>query len=102
MLHHIQCHITPEFTEDGLVLNISSPHEIIRLAFAKTDEGAEEISAWSQAPGITPQDLIIDESWDNSNYPDPQDDDDSDSDAIDIDDGGMGFGAIFLLLLAFI
>jgi len=92
--------INTQFTEDGLMLNISAPNEIVRLAFAKTDAGATDISSWSQAPGMVPRDLIIDSNW--AYLDDTAAQLAEEEDFVQGDDGGIGFGALFLLLLAFI
>ena len=89
--------INPQFTESGLVVNIFAPNEIVRLAFAKTDAGAQEIASWSQALGLVPLPLIVDQSWDAGDLADADDED-----PIEFDDMGMGFGALLLILLAFL
>jgi len=39
--------VTPELSNGALEFALSSPHEVIRLSFAKTAAGAHEISQWS-------------------------------------------------------
>ncbi len=105
--------------DGGLGLRIDTPHEIVRLAFSKSAQGAEEISLWSEAPRIDlsvfaqqtlpPDDLPVGDDPSGSDAPpqakaDDQDDDDDD----DADDGGNGLlsgeliaGLGVLLLLFF-
>ena len=35
-------------TTDGVSLHLDAPHEVARLAFAKTEAGAQEIAGWSE------------------------------------------------------
>lgn len=42
----VRTHVTVTATEDGVVVPIARPHEIVRLAFAKTDAGLAEIEGW--------------------------------------------------------
>jgi hypothetical protein len=104
--------------DGGLGLRLDTPHEIVRLAFAKTAQGAEEISLWSDAPRIDlsvfaqqappPDDLpVADGPSDSDAVPqtnaDEQDDDDDED-----DDGGSsslfggelvaGLGILLLLM----
>lgn len=39
--------VTPVFDGETLAVSLTSPHEVIRLSFAKTAAGAHEIAGWS-------------------------------------------------------
>ena len=39
-------------TEDGVSVTLNAPHEVVRLAFAKTPAGAAEIAGWSEGPAL--------------------------------------------------
>lgn len=42
--------LVPEFDGTTLKIGVSAPHEVIRLCFAKTPVGAQEIAGWSDGP----------------------------------------------------
>lgn len=42
--------LEPEFDGSTLKIGVSAPNEVIRLCFAKTLAGAQEIAGWSDAP----------------------------------------------------
>ncbi|MDA9865331.1 hypothetical protein N9C96_01505 [bacterium] len=48
--------VTPDTSAGALTFSLSSPHEVIRLAFAKTAAGAHEIAGWAegQATDLAP------------------------------------------------
>lgn len=44
--------LTPSFDGSDLTVDVSAPNEVIRLSFAKTAAGAEEIAGYSGGPGM--------------------------------------------------
>ncbi len=88
--------ITPKLTEDGLVVSISEPYEVVRLAFAKTAAGAEEIASWSLAPEIQPLEFDIPVVQVDT-FPDTEEEPDE-----VFDDGSFDLSWVLLLLLLFI
>ena len=88
--------ITPKLTEDGLVVSISEPYEVVRLAFAKTAVGAEEIASWSLAPEIQPLEFDIPVVQVDT-FPDTEEEPDD-----VFDDGSFDMSWVLLLLLLFI
>lgn len=44
--------VTPTVDGDSVTVALDDPHEVIRLSFAKTAAGAEEIAAFSQGEGV--------------------------------------------------
>ena len=44
--------VSPVLENDALVFSLDSAHEVIRLSFAKTAAGAEEIAGWSEGTAI--------------------------------------------------
>ncbi|MGR3343171.1 MAG: hypothetical protein ACU0DI_08115 [Paracoccaceae bacterium] len=87
--------ISPKLTEDGLVVSISEPHEVVRLAFAKTAAGAEEIASWSLAPEIQLLDFDIGVVPVDT-FPDPEEEPDE-----VFDDGSFDMTWALLLFLLF-
>jgi hypothetical protein len=80
-------------TADGVQLTLDAPYQILRLAFAKTDAGAEEIAGWSDS-GLL--DLTLPPPLP---LPDDDTDDGPDDDGEEADDGGIGIGIGLALLL---
>lgn len=98
---------------DGLTLQFGTAHEVIRLAFAKTDAGMQDIAGFSDGPVLAlaaPDDAAPDDADgpdDLPMLPPEEDDDPSDVDpamaapaAWSGGDGGDGGDAISALLLA--
>lgn len=44
--------VTPTVSGDTVTVALDDPHEVIRLSFAKTTQGAEEIAAYSHGDGV--------------------------------------------------
>ena len=88
--------VTPTLTADGLGLALKSPHEIVRLAFAKTAAGEAEIAGWSDAPALDLDPLPLPEVDATAEI--PPDPDDSDPDMAEAvaaaAGGGGGMGAV--------
>ncbi len=84
----------PDDTSRGLQFEMDA-HDVVRLAFAKTEDGADDIEDWALGLGIPLVDMPPDEE------PDP-DDEEAQDDAFDEeggDDGGAGSGIASALLL---
>lgn len=89
--------VSAAFVNDGISLSLDTPFEIVRLAFAKTDAGRDEIASWTSA---RPLDLLLPPPIPPDPLPEDPDEADDDPDAL-ADDGsdGMGFAlALFALL----
>ena len=84
---------------DAVTVTLDEPFEIIRLAFAKTDAGAEEIASWSDGTEldleipIMPPPIPVDDGMDEEG------DDALDEFAMVAEAASMSGGGIFLLLL---
>ncbi|MEL6643200.1 MAG: hypothetical protein AAFQ79_04635 [Pseudomonadota bacterium] len=93
--------LKPQVTGDGIVLSLEDPHDIIRLAFAKTARGEREIAKWSDAKAVDLDPLPIAQVDDTATAPDPIDSDTEISEAVSetAGMGGGGIGAIMLLVL---
>ncbi|OYU17263.1 MAG: hypothetical protein CFE34_16665 [Rhodobacteraceae bacterium PARR1] len=106
--------VVPTIEDGQLTVNLDDPHEVIRLSFAKTAAGAEEIAGFAHGPAVDldgVQPMLMDAHGD---FPavdfQPLDDDDMADDADDLnqmDDSGfagsgmaMGLAALILPLLA--
>jgi parallel beta-helix repeat protein len=78
--------------EGALVLRFDTPFELVRLAFARTAEGEEEIALWSEAPQIDlallAQELPEAEPAAPPDDPPPAAAEEAEAD----DDGGFSFG----------
>ena len=78
--------------QDALELRFDTPFELVRLAFARTAEGEEEIALWSDAPPVDL--LVLAQELPGTDPAAPQDDpppgvpEDEEAD----DDGGFSFG----------
>lgn len=95
----VQEAVTPTIENGQLTVNLDDPHEVIRLSFAKTAAGAEEIAGFAQGTpvdlsDVAPQPMLMNAYGD---FPavdfQPLDEDDvaDDQDDLDaMDDGGMG------------
>lgn len=68
---------------------LDEPYQILRLAFAKTEEGAAEIAGWSDGAVL---DLTLPP-------PDDEADEATDDAAVEADDGGIGIAIGLALLL---
>ncbi|MEL6170007.1 MAG: hypothetical protein AAFR35_15065 [Pseudomonadota bacterium] len=84
--------------DGGVSVTFEKPHEVIRLAFAKTDAGANEISKFSDGSEVQ---LDLPPVTDPPPDPEPEDDPDLD-DAGDDDGGGGGAGFAIAGLLPFL
>ncbi|MXQ09474.1 hypothetical protein GQ651_16630 [Alphaproteobacteria bacterium GH1-50] len=99
---------SPTATENGLSFSLDSPHEVIRLAFAKTEAGATEISSWSTG---TPTELSEENPYDGLPLLPcadqagalPMESHELESNAallmVDAASGGSGIGLLLLLLM---
>jgi parallel beta-helix repeat protein len=78
--------------QDALELRFDTPFELVRLAFARTAEGEEEIALWSDAPPVDL--LVLAQELPGTDTAAPQEDpppgvpEDEEAD----DDGGFSFG----------
>ncbi len=92
--------VQPELDNGGLTVSLDSPHEVIRLAFAKTDAGAAEISSWAEGTGVDLSDVPFLPPVDPKPMPQDEDDELSDDLALlaEAAGGGGGFGLLFALL----
>lgn len=57
--------VTPTIENGQLMVNLDDPHEVIRLSFAKTAAGAEEIAGFADGTavdlsGVEPQPMLLD------------------------------------------
>ncbi len=100
----------PDVEENGIDLTFTQPGQIIRLTFARTEEGTEEISGWhgdnSSAIEAFVEDAINDPSL--SDIPDVPPDEEYGCEEVDDDDdwddegmpadGGAGAGGFAILL----
>ncbi|MEM0945782.1 MAG: hypothetical protein AAGK37_00120 [Pseudomonadota bacterium] len=95
--------------DDVLTVALDAPHEIVRIAFAKTAEGAAEIETWSDGDGQNLEAQAILEDLPVVPEPPIVEDDnqeDGEGDGLGDDGGGGGsalaaFGLLPLLLLGF-
>jgi hypothetical protein len=76
-------------TAGGMQMILDEPYQILRLAFAKTEEGAAEIAGWSDGAVL---DLTLPP-------PDDEADEATDDAAVEADDGGIGIAIGLALLL---
>ena len=79
--------------DDTLQLTVSAPYEVIRLAFAKTEAGAEEIASWSPIPETPLVERALDDPLETG---DPAEDDGG------LDSGALDIGGMVLLALLFL
>ena len=89
--------VSATFDKDGISLSLDAPFEIVRLAFAKTDAGRDEIASWTSA---RPLDLILPPPIPPDPRPEDPDGTDDDPDT-PTEDGSEGAGfalALFALL----
>ncbi|MDD9978059.1 MAG: hypothetical protein OXQ30_10070 [Boseongicola sp.] len=94
----------PDVTSDAVKFALTSPHEVVRLAFAKSDAGWEEISQWAAGVGESLTDGPILPEVVSSG--DIGDDTDAEEPALDIeliaDAIGTGGAGLLLAVMFFI
>jgi parallel beta-helix repeat protein len=83
--------------DGGLGLRLDTPHELVRLAFAKTAQGAEELALLSDAPGIDLSAVLAQQAPPDDLPPPVDDTPGEETEATDNqdnnDDDGSSFGA---------
>ena len=88
--------------EGALALRFDTPYELVRLAFARTAEGEEEISLWSDAPQIDlallAQELPTAEAATQQDEPPPDVPEEEETE----NDGGFSFGPEIVAGLALV
>ena len=82
-----------------MTVSLNEPYEIIRLAFAKTDAGAEEIASWSDGTELDLELTVMPPPIPIGDEMDDEGDDAMDEFAMVAEAASMGGGGIFLLLL---
>jgi|GEM_PF-3577620 len=95
----IRSEVQPEVSDGTLNVSLESPHEVIRLAIAKTDAGAEEIATWSTGPGTDMSDIALLPTVPPT-APPAEDEDEFDSDDLALVAEAVGSGGGMSMLLA--
>jgi hypothetical protein len=87
--------------DGGVSVTMGVPFEVVRLAFAKTDAGLAEISAWSDSDPLFLDPDVPDQPLPRPLPEDPPlDDGDEPEEDAGSDDGGIGGAGVALALLA--
>ncbi|MEM9709384.1 MAG: hypothetical protein AAF871_11385 [Pseudomonadota bacterium] len=93
--------LTPEVSTDGISVSLDNPHDIIRLAFAKTPAGEADIESWADGSKVELEgDLPLPVTDPVTDDPLP-DIDDGEEAASAMEAGGVGGGVGALLALLF-
>jgi hypothetical protein len=95
----VRAHVAAHRFDGGVSVTMGAPFEVVRLAFAKTDAGLAEITAWSDDdPLFLDTDTPLPDPLPEN--PPPDDRDEPEEDAGSDDGGGIGGAGFALALLA--
>ena len=101
--------MTPDTSQGALGFSLDTPHEVIRLAFAKTAVGANEIASWADGQAtdlsvLTEECLLpihpdgVSPEWCHTQDEEPETFDDV-AMVADAVSAGAGIGLLLMLLL---
>lgn len=99
----VRAGLTAEVTGGAVTVSLDEAHEVVRLAFAKTDAGAAEIAGWSLGAPVDLAEAVLPDSGQPGYLPDETDGgaDGLATAELIADAAGFGGGAAFLLAALF-